>query len=127
MTQRPTGNLSNSARKFSKSGNHDPNKKPYGRLLQLMEMGVTNIYREHLQSSIRWVKMRLKNLASVVYCASIGTSFQSMMNSALKILAKDKNDEKKYISVVKLQSSNKGAFLSWRLTRKILLNDQGVG
>jgi len=42
--------------KFSKSGNHDPNKNR--RTLQTDEMGVTNNLREHLDTSIRMVKMR---------------------------------------------------------------------
>jgi len=51
---RPTGNLSNSASEnFQIWKSWSEQKKPYGRLQNWWEMGVTNIYRETLGTSIR--------------------------------------------------------------------------
>jgi len=91
----------------------------------LMEMGVKNIYREHLDTSIRMGQDALKKLGFRAYTVHrLGQSFREYDESALKIFAKYKNDEKKYISVVKLQIEQQEALLSGELTRKFSLNDQ---
>ncbi|MFT7362296.1 MAG: CPA2 family monovalent cation:H+ antiporter-2 [Algoriphagus sp.] len=92
---------------------------------ELIEMGVKNIYREHLDTSIRMGQDALIKLGFRAHTVHrLGLNFREYDESALKILAKYKNDEKKYISVVKLQIEQQEALLSGELTRKFSLNDQ---
>jgi CPA2 family monovalent cation:H+ antiporter-2 len=91
---------------------------------ELMEMGVKNIYREHLDTSIRMGQDALKKLGFRAHTVHrLGLSFREYDESALKILAKYKNNEKKYISAVKLQIEQQEALLSGELSRKFSLND----
>jgi CPA2 family monovalent cation:H+ antiporter-2 len=91
---------------------------------ELIEMGVKNIYRENLDTSIRMGQDALKKLGFRAYTVlRLGQSFREYDESALKILAKYKNDEKKYISVGKLQIEQQEALLSGELTKKFSLND----
>jgi CPA2 family monovalent cation:H+ antiporter-2 len=91
---------------------------------ELIEMGVKNIYRENLDTSIRMGQDALKKLGFRAYTVlRLGQSFREYDESALKILAKYKNDEKKYISVGKLQIEQQEALLSGELAKKFSLND----
>lgn len=91
---------------------------------ELMEMGVKNIYREHLDTSIRMGQDALKKLGFRAHTVHrLGLTFREYDESALKILAKYKNNEKKYISAVKLQIEQQEALLSGELSRKFSLND----
>lgn len=91
---------------------------------ELMEMGVKNINREHLDTSIRMGQDALKKLGFRAHTVHrLGKSFREYDESALEILAKYKNDEKQYIYAVKLKIEQQEALLSGELTRKFSLND----
>ncbi len=91
---------------------------------ELMEMGVKNIYREHLDTSIRMGEDALKKLGFRAYTVHrLGQNFREYDESALEILRKYKHDEKKYISAVKLQIEQQEALLSGELSKKFSLND----
>lgn len=91
---------------------------------ELMEMGIKNIYRDHLDTSIRMGEDALKKLgfrAHIIHW--LVKNFREYDELALEILVKYKNDEKKYISAVKLQIEQQEALLSGELSRKFSLND----
>ncbi len=91
---------------------------------ELMEKGVKHIYREHLDTSIRMGQDVLKLLGFRSHTVHrLGLNFREYDESALAILSKYKNDEKKYISAVKLQIEQQEALLSGELSRKFSLND----
>lgn len=89
-----------------------------------MEMGIKNIYRDHLDTSIRMGEDALKKLGFRAHTIHrLAKNFREYDESALEILVKYKNDEKKYISAVKLQIEQQEALLSGELSRKFSLND----
>ncbi|MFC3881440.1 monovalent cation:proton antiporter-2 (CPA2) family protein [Algoriphagus namhaensis] len=91
---------------------------------ELMEMGVDNIYREHLDTSIRMGEDVLKKLGFRAHTVHrLAQSFKEHDESAMKVLVNYKNDEKEYISKVKLQIEMQEALLSGELSRKFSLND----
>ncbi|WP_089153109.1 monovalent cation:proton antiporter-2 (CPA2) family protein [Algoriphagus marinus] len=91
---------------------------------ELMEMGIKNIYRDHLDTSIRMGEDALKKLGFRAHTIHrLAKNFREYDESALEILVKYKNDEKKYISAVKLQIEQQEALLSGELSRKFSLND----
>lgn len=91
---------------------------------ELMEMGVENIYREHLDTSIRMGEDVLKKLGFRAHTVHrLAQSFREYDESALKILVNYKNDRKEYISKVKKQIESQEALLSGELARKFSLND----
>jgi CPA2 family monovalent cation:H+ antiporter-2 len=91
---------------------------------ELMEMGMKNIYRDHLDTSIRMGEDALKKLGFRAHTIHrLAKNFREYDESALEILVKYKNDEKKYISAVKLQIEQQEALLSGELSRKFSLND----
>lgn len=91
---------------------------------ELMEMGMKNIYRDHLDTSIRMGEDALKKLGFRAHTIHrLAKNFREYDESALEILVNYKNDEKKYISAVKLQIEQQEALLSGELSRKFSLND----
>lgn len=87
-------------------------------------MGIKNIYRDHLDTSIRMGEDALKKLGFRAHTIHrLAKNFREYDESALEILVKYKNDEKKYISAVKLQIEQQEALLSGELSRKFSLND----
>lgn len=91
---------------------------------ELMEMGVTNIYREHLDTSIRMGEDVLKKLGFRAHTVHrLAQQFREYDESALNVLVNFKNDEKEYISKVKLQIESQEALLSGELSRKFSIND----
>jgi CPA2 family monovalent cation:H+ antiporter-2 len=87
-------------------------------------MGMKNIYRDHLDTSIRMGEDALKKLGFRAHTIHrLAKNFREYDESALEILVNYKNDEKKYISAVKLQIEQQEALLSGELSRKFSLND----
>ena len=92
---------------------------------ELLEMGVENIYREHLDTSIRMGEDVLKKLGFRSHTVHrLAQNFREYDESAMKVLVNYKNDEKEYISKVRLQIESQEALLSGELARKFSLNDQ---
>lgn len=91
---------------------------------ELLEMGITNIYREHLDTSIRMGEDVLKKLGFRSHTVHrLAQSFREYDESALKILVNYKDDQKEYISKVKKQIESQEALLSGELSRKFSIND----
>ncbi|MCS4433080.1 monovalent cation:proton antiporter-2 (CPA2) family protein [Aquiflexum gelatinilyticum] len=91
---------------------------------ELMEMDVPNIYREHLDTSIRLGKEVLTKLGFRSHTVHrLGQSFLKYDESALSELVKVKHDQKEYISAVRRQIEMQEALLSSELHRKFTLND----
>lgn len=91
---------------------------------ELLEMGITNIYREHLDTSIRMGEDVLKKLGFRAHTVHrLAQSFREYDESALKILVNYKDDQKEYISKVKKQIESQEALLSGELSRKFSIND----
>jgi CPA2 family monovalent cation:H+ antiporter-2 len=91
---------------------------------ELMEMDVPNIYREHLDTSIRLGKDVLTKLGFRSHTVlRLGQSFLKYDESALSELVKVKHDQKEYISAVRRQIEMQEALLSSELHRKFTLND----
>jgi CPA2 family monovalent cation:H+ antiporter-2 len=91
---------------------------------ELMEMDVPNIYREHLDTSIRLGKDVLTKLGFRSHTVHrLGQSFLKYDESALSELVKVKHDQKEYISAVRRQIEMQEALLSSELHRKFTLND----
>jgi CPA2 family monovalent cation:H+ antiporter-2 len=89
-----------------------------------MEMDVPNIYREHLDTSIRLGKDVLTKLGFRSHTVHrLGQSFLKYDESALSELVKVKHDQKEYISAVRRQIEMQEALLSSELHRKFTLND----
>ena len=91
---------------------------------ELLEMGINNIYREHLDTSIRMGEDVLKKLGFRAHTVHrLAQSFREYDESALRILADYKDDQKEYISKVKKQIESQEALLSGELSRKFSIND----
>jgi monovalent cation:H+ antiporter-2, CPA2 family len=99
--------------------------KNRGDAFELMEMDVPNIYREHLESSVRLGKDVLVKLGFRSHTVQrLAQSFIKYDEEALKELVKFKNDKKEYISEVRRQIEMQEQLLSSELNRKFTLNDQ---
>lgn len=91
---------------------------------ELMEMDVPNIYREHLDTSIRLGRDVLTKLGFRTHTVHrLGQSFLKYDESALSELVKVKHDQKEYISAVRKQIEMQEELLSSELHRKFTLND----
>jgi CPA2 family monovalent cation:H+ antiporter-2 len=98
--------------------------KNRGDAFELMEMDVPNIYREHLESSVRLGKDVLIKLGFRSHTVQrLAQSFIKYDEDALKELVKFKNDKKEYISEVRRQIEMQEQLLSSELNRKFTLND----
>jgi CPA2 family monovalent cation:H+ antiporter-2 len=91
---------------------------------ELMEMEVPNIYREHLDTSVRLGRDVLTKLGFRSHTVHrLGQSFLKYDESALSELVKVKHNQKEYISAVRKQIEMQEELLSSELHRKFTLND----
>ncbi len=91
---------------------------------ELMEMGIENIYREHLDTSIRMGQEALQKLGFRAYTVQrLATQFRKYDEDSLKILAQYKNNQAEYISKVRKQIEIQETLLSGELSKKFSLND----
>lgn len=91
---------------------------------ELMELGVKNVYREHLDTSIRMGEDVLIKLGFRAYTIHrLAKQFRIYDEEALKVLVKFKGDKDEYISKVKKQIELQETLLSGELMRKFSMND----
>lgn len=91
---------------------------------ELLDEGVDNIYREHLDTSIRMGEDALKKLGFQAHTVHrLGKQFRDYDEQALKVLVQFKNNRKEYISKVRKQIEMQESLLSGELSRKFSLND----
>ncbi|TDQ19138.1 Kef-type potassium/proton antiporter (CPA2 family) [Algoriphagus boseongensis] len=91
---------------------------------EYLEMGEENIYREHLDTSIRMGEDALKKLGFRAYTTHrLAAQFRKYDEDALRILAQYKSNKEEYISKVKKQIEQQESFLSSELNKKFSLND----
>ncbi len=91
---------------------------------ELMEKGVTNIYREHLDTSIKMGEDVLKKLGFRAYTVHrMAKQFHDYDEAALKVLVNYKNNQDEYISKSKQQIEMQEALLSGEMMRKFSVND----
>lgn len=91
---------------------------------ELLDEGVDNIYREHLDTSIRMGEDALKKLGFRAHTVHrLGKQFRDYDEQALKVLVQFKNNRKEYISKVRKQIEMQESLLSGELSRKFSLND----
>jgi len=91
---------------------------------ELMDIGVENIYREHLDTSIRMGEDALRKLGFRAHkIHRLGKQFRSYDEEALKVLVKYKNNQNEYISKVKTYIEMQESLLSGELSKKFSLND----
>ncbi|RAI94018.1 monovalent cation:proton antiporter-2 (CPA2) family protein [Algoriphagus yeomjeoni] len=91
---------------------------------ELMEMGVKNIYREHLDTSIRMGEDLLKKLGFRAHTVHrLAKQFRDYDESALKVLVNFKDNTDEYISKSRQQIEMQESLLSGELMRKFSVND----
>ncbi|WP_425638502.1 monovalent cation:proton antiporter-2 (CPA2) family protein [Algoriphagus yeomjeoni] len=91
---------------------------------ELMEMGVKNIYREHLDTSIRMGEDVLKKLGFRAHTVHrLAKQFRDYDESALKVLVNFKDNTDEYISKSRQQIEMQESLLSGELMRKFSVND----
>lgn len=91
---------------------------------ELMEMGVKNIYREHLDTSIRMGEDVLKKLGFRAHTVHrLAKQFRDYDENALKILVNFKDNKDEYISKNRQQIEMQESLLSGELMRKFSVND----
>jgi CPA2 family monovalent cation:H+ antiporter-2 len=91
---------------------------------ELMEMGIRNIYREHLDTSIRMGVDALTRLGFRAYTVNrLAHQFREYDEQALRVLVNYKNNKKEYISKVKKEIEIQEAMLGGELSKKFSLND----
>ena len=91
---------------------------------EYLEMGIDNIYREHLDTSIKMGEDALKKLGFRSYTVHrLAAQFKKYDEEALKVLVKYKNDQNEYISKIKKQIEQQESMISGELSRKFSLND----
>lgn len=91
---------------------------------ELMEMGIKNIYREHLDTSIRMGVDVLTKLGFRAYTVNrLAQQFRAYDEEALKVLVNFKNNKKEYISIVRREIEMQEAMLGGELSKKFSLND----
>lgn len=92
---------------------------------ELMEMGVKNIYREHLDTSIRMGEDVLKKLGFRAHTVHrLAKQFRDYDENALKVLVNFKDNKDEYISKNRQQIEMQESLLSGELMRKFSVNDQ---
>lgn len=91
---------------------------------EMMEMGVKNVYREHLDTSIRMGEDVLKKLGFRAHTTHrLAKQFKEYDEEALKVLVEYKGNQDEYISKVKKQIEMQESLLSGELMRKFSMND----
>lgn len=91
---------------------------------ELMEMGVKNIYREHLDTSIRMGEDVLKKLGFRAHTVNrLAKQFRDYDESALKVLVNFKDNTDEYISKSRQQIEMQESLLNGELMRKFSVND----
>lgn len=91
---------------------------------ELMEMGVDNIYREHLDTSIRMGQEALQKLGFRAHTVQrLAAQFRKYDEESLKILVKYRSNQAEYISKVRKQIEIQETLLSGELSRKFSMND----
>ncbi|WP_057940355.1 monovalent cation:proton antiporter-2 (CPA2) family protein [Algoriphagus resistens] len=91
---------------------------------ELMEMGVKNIYREHLDTSIRMGEDVLKKLGFRAHTVHrLAKQFRDYDENALKVLVNFKDNKDEYISKNRQQIEMQESLLSGELMRKFSVND----
>jgi monovalent cation:H+ antiporter-2, CPA2 family len=91
---------------------------------ELLEMGIENIYREHLDTSIRMGVDVLTKLGFRAYTVNrLARQFRDYDEQALKVLVKYKNNKNEYINKVKREIEIQEAMLGGELSKKFSLND----
>lgn len=91
---------------------------------ELMEKGVTNIYREHLDTSIKMGEDVLKKLGFRAHTVHrMAKQFHDYDEEALEVLVNYKNNRDEYISKNKQQIELQESLLSGELMRKFSVND----
>ena len=91
---------------------------------ELMEMGVKNIYREHLDTSIRMGEDVLKKLGFRAHTVHrLAKQFRDYDESALKVLVNFKDNKDEYISKSRQQIEMQESLLNGELMRKFSVND----
>ncbi len=91
---------------------------------ELMDVGVENIYREHLDTSIRMGEDALRKLGFRAHTVHrLGQQFRTYDEQALKVLVNYKNNKDEYISKVKTYIETQETLLSGELSKKFSLND----
>lgn len=91
---------------------------------ELMEMGIRNIYREHLDTSIRMGVDALTKLGFRAYTVNrLAHQFREYDEQALRVLVNYKNNKKEYLSKVKKEIEIQEAMLGGELSKKFSLND----
>ncbi|EAZ83101.1 monovalent cation:proton antiporter-2 (CPA2) family protein [Algoriphagus machipongonensis] len=91
---------------------------------ELMDKGVTNIYREHLDTSIKMGEDVLKKLGFRAHTVHrMAKQFHDYDEEALKVLVKFKNNQKEYISRSRQQIEMQESLLSGELMKKFSVND----
>lgn len=92
---------------------------------EMMEMGVKNVYREHLDTSIRMGEDVLRKLGFRAHTIHrLAKQFKAYDEEALKVLVEYKGNQDGYISKVKKQIEMQESLLSGELMRKFSMNDQ---
>lgn len=91
---------------------------------EMMEMGVKNVYREHLDTSIRMGEDVLRKLGFRAHTIHrLAKQFKAYDEEALKVLVQYKGNQDEYISKVKKQIEMQESLLSGELMRKFSMND----
>jgi monovalent cation:H+ antiporter-2, CPA2 family len=91
---------------------------------ELIDVGVENIYREHLDTSIRMGEDALRKLGFRAHTVHrLGKQFREYDEQALKVLVQFKNNKQEYISKVRKQIELQESLLSGELSKKFSLND----
>ncbi|GMQ28534.1 monovalent cation:proton antiporter-2 (CPA2) family protein [Algoriphagus confluentis] len=91
---------------------------------EYMELNAKNIYREHLDTSIRMGEDALKKLGFRAYTIHrLAAQFKKYDEEALEVLVQYKNNREEYISKVKKQIDLQETLLSGELAKKFSLND----
>jgi CPA2 family monovalent cation:H+ antiporter-2 len=91
---------------------------------EMMEMGVKNVYREHLDTSIRMGEDVLRKLGFRAHTTHrLAKQFKEYDEEALKVLVQYKGNQDEYISKVKKQIEMQESLLSGELMRKFSMND----
>jgi monovalent cation:H+ antiporter-2, CPA2 family len=91
---------------------------------EMMEMGVKNVYREHLDTSIRMGEDVLRKLGFRSHTIHrLAKQFKAYDEEALRVLVEYKGNQDEYISKVKQQIEMQESLLSGELMRKFSMND----
>lgn len=91
---------------------------------EMMEMGVKNVYREHLDTSVRMGEDVLRKLGFRAHTIHrLAKQFKEYDEEALKVLVQYTGNQDEYISKVKKQIEMQESLLSGELMRKFSMND----